>query len=266
METLRLYFKLIRIAFQARLQFRADFITGAVSVIFMNAINLSVIGVVLYRFQSLAGWSIWEIVFLYGLWVLGHSLFSLLFWHFDDLELYITEGTFDQFLTRPLSPFVQFLGREVNYTGIADLIVGLATFSLAMRQLGLHWPLLLWGFLLLAVLSGTLIELTLTLIFSSIAFWTGRSAASVGTVMRFSYQVQQYPLDMFGRGFRVIVTCFIPVAFMNYYPARLLLGKIPAGDPWGWLSFLSPLVALALVGVASLVWQRGLRQYSSSGS
>jgi ABC-2 type transport system permease protein len=71
---------------------------------------------------------------------------------------------------------------------------------------------------------------------------------------------------MFGNAFRVIVTGLIPVAFMNYYPALVLLDKVNYASP-GWpLSYMSPLVALLLVGIVSFIWQRGLHRYSSSGS
>ena len=33
------------------------------------------------RFHDLAGWTMWEIVFLYGIWMMGNSLYSLLFLH-----------------------------------------------------------------------------------------------------------------------------------------------------------------------------------------
>ncbi|HMN59619.1 MAG TPA: ABC-2 family transporter protein, partial [Anaerolinea sp.] len=74
-----------------------------------------------------------------------------------------------------------------------------------------------------------------------------------------------YPVDMYGTWFRVFATCVVPVAFINFYPARLLLGKVTPGDPWGWLSYFSPAVALALLYLASRVWKRAIRQYSSAG-
>jgi ABC-2 type transport system permease protein len=114
MDTLRMYFKLIGISFRGRMQFRTDFIVGVISVIVLNVFSLATIGVVLNQFQSLAGWTIWEIVFLYSLWMLGHSLFSLLFWHMDELEFFLIHGTFDMFLIRPISPFLQFMGAQIN--------------------------------------------------------------------------------------------------------------------------------------------------------
>ncbi len=266
METLRMYFKLIGISFQGRMQFRADFFTGLIGVLVLNAFTLAMIGVILGRFQNLNGWTIWEIVFLYGLWTLAHSVYSLLFWHMADLENYIVDGTFDRFMVRPISPFLQFIGLEINYVGFADVVVGAAAVSLALGHLGLLWSVWKWPFLVMVVLAGALIEFSIQLGIASIAFWTGRSASASFTINRFSWLVQQYPVDMFGRLFRIFVTGFVPVAFMNYYPALLLLGKVTPGAPWGWLSFISPLVGLALLGITSVVWRTGIRRYSSTGS
>ena len=53
---------------------------------------------------------------------------------------------------------------------------------------------------------------------------------------------------------------------MNYYPALFLLDKVDDASP-GWvLSYMSPLVALLLLGIVSVVWRLGLNRYSSSGS
>jgi ABC-2 type transport system permease protein len=78
--------------------------------------------------------------------------------------------------------------------------------------------------------------------------------------------VQWYPIDIFGKAFRVIVTGLIPVAFMNYYPALMLLDKLDRESPWWWLGYMSPIVALLLVGITAGVWRLALRRYSSSGS
>lgn len=85
-------------------------------------------------------------------------------------------------------------------------------------------------------------------------------------VGQFHGLVQWYPIDIFGRAFRVIVTGLLPVAFLNYYPALVLLDKLDRNNPGWWLSYLSPFVAVVLMGFASRVWRRALRQYTSSGS
>jgi viologen exporter family transport system permease protein len=265
MDSLALYFRLIRVAVQARLQYRADFLTGVIGVIVMNAVTVALIGILVSRFKHLNGWTLWEMVFLYCLWLLGHSLHSFFFWHLRALEDYLVEGTFDQFLMRPASPFVLFLGREVQYLGVADVTFATIGLSLAYRNLDLQWTGTEWLFFGAAVIAGTIIETTLSLMMACISFWTGRSRRASQLLMRLNVMVQYYPVDIFGYVFRVIVTGLIPVAFINYYPALMLLDKVDPQSSWGWLSYMSPVVALILAILAYGIWHLGLQRYSSSG-
>ena len=265
MNSLTLYFRLIRVAWQARLQYRADFLTGVIGVVVLNLVNVSLIGILVSRFQHLNGWSLWEMVFLYCLWLLGHSFYSFFFWHIRALEDYLVEGTFDQFLMRPASPFIMFLGREVQYLGVADLTFSILGLSLAYQNLNLQWNNTQWLFFGAAVISGTLIETTLVLAIACISFWTGRSRRAHQLLNRLNMMVQFYPVDIFGYAFRVIVTGLLPVAFMNYYPALMLLGKLDLQSPWGWLGYMSPVVACILVIITSVIWHLALQRYSSSG-
>lgn len=265
MDPLTLYFRLIRVAIQARMQYRADFLTGIIGVLVMNVTTLGLIGILVSRFRHLNGWSLWEVVFLYCLWMLGHSLYSFFFWHIRALEDYLVQGTFDQFLIRPASPFVLFLGREIQYLGVADATFGITGLSLAYANLDLHWSGAQWLFFGAAIIAGTLIETTLTLMIACISFWTGRSRRANNLLMQINVMVQYYPMDIFGYVFRVIVTGFIPVAFMNYYPALMLLDKLDHAGPWWPLAYMSPVVALLLVFLTAGVWRLALTRYSSSG-
>jgi len=266
MNGFQLYFRLIQISLVGRLQYRANFIVGILGLIVWNVVNLGLIGVLVTRFTSLNNWTLWELVFLYCLWILGHSLYSLFFSHAKQLEDYLIEGTFDQFLLRPASPLIQLLGRELQYIEIADMLIGVTGISLAYAQLGLHWDFWKWCFFMVAILSGAIIVWAMDLLIACSAFWTGRSRGTFIIVSPFYGLVHQYPVDIFGNAFRIIVTSLIPVAFMNYYPSLFLLDKLDrAGSAW-WLSYMSPIVALMLIGIVSMVWQLALKQYTSSGS
>ncbi len=267
METLRMYFKLLGIALKSMMQFRADFLIGIVGVMSWNVISLTAIGVILGRFYDLAGWTIWEIVFMYGIWMAGNSIYSLLFFHISDLEDYLVRGQFDLFLIRPLSPFMMLLTVDVNINGIADVIFAVASLSLAMANLHLQLNTVQWGYMAVMLVSAALLELGITLVLASVAFWTTKSSGLVYAVNQINWNMtRQYPLEMFGRGFRVLVTGLIPFAFLNYYPARWLLGKTAPGDPLYIFSFLSPLVTLVVLGISAVVWQKGIRRYNSTGS
>jgi ABC-2 type transport system permease protein len=266
MNGFQLYFRLIHISLLSRMQYRANFIIGILGLVFWNVINLGLIGVMVTQFTSLNNWTLWELVFLYCLWIAGHSLYSLFFSQSTQMEDYLLEGTFDQFLIRPASPLIQLLGRELQYIEIADLLIGLTGLSLAYTHLGLHWEGWQWSFFVIAIISGAVIELAMNLLIASSAFWVGRARGSFFIAQQFYGLVHQYPIDIFGKAFRVFVTGFLPVAFMNYYPALLLLGKQAQLGSARWLSYLSPLVALVLVSLFLWVWELALQRYSSSGS
>jgi ABC-2 type transport system permease protein len=69
------------------------------------------------------------------------------------------------------------------------------------------------------MLSYNLVTITLALAY--IAFWTERSASSINTAMQANFVIQRYPVEVYGSWFRIFMTCILPVAFINYYPARL---------------------------------------------
>jgi ABC-2 type transport system permease protein len=264
-ENLQLYGKFIGIAIRSRMQYRSDFIFGIIGIFVLNGVNLALIWVMINRFKSLAGWAFWEIVMLYGTFLLSHSIYAVFFWHLSWLEDDIVHGRFDQYLIRPCNPHLQILGREVNYMGVGDVVFASTIFGLAYTKLDLNWGVQKWIFLGVILFSGLVIETCISWIFGSLAFWFGRSRAIYGAAMRFQLMVQQYPLDIFGQWFRIFVTGFLPVAFINYYPLTVLLDKsnamkIPI------LGWISPIVAVLMFLLGSFVWQRGLQGYSSSGS
>lgn len=266
MNGFQLYFRLIQISLLSRMQYRANFIAGIVGLLVWNFVNLGLIGILVTQFTTLKDWTLWELVFLYSLWILAYSLYGIFLSHTNELEEYLIQGTFDQFLLRPASPLIQLLGRELQYKEIADMFIGSTGISLAYVQLGLHWDVWKWSFFIIAIISGAIIVFAMNLIIACSAFWTGRSRGTSFIVNQFYGLVQQYPIDIFGTAFRVIVTGLIPVAFMNYYPALFLLDKINHTSSGWWLSYMSPLVALLLVGIVSGVWRLALHRYSSSGS
>lgn len=98
-----------------------------------------------------------------------------------------------------------------------------------------------------------------------ISFWTVRTTSVFFIQRRLNLLVQQYPIDIFGTWFQIVVTGIVPVAFMNYYPSIILLNKLDM-IAYPWLAYTSPLVACALFILASRLWVAGLNHYSSTGS
>jgi ABC-2 type transport system permease protein len=265
-DALRVYGAMVRAAFLSRLAYRGDFLVGIVGVFVLNGATLGTTWVLLHRFQTLHGWTFYQILFLYNLWLLGHGIRVVFFRHVHSLETYIVEGTFDQFLIRPADPLLQFLAKEVHYMGIGDVLVSLTSIAISYRVLGLHWNLGETAWFVVVALASACVELSMIMILSSAAFVTGRSQALVATATQFSFGVvQQYPIDIFHQGLKTVVTVVLPFAFMNYYPSLYFLHKTSLA-PLPWLPFASPAVAMLLLALALLAWKWGIRRYASTGS
>ncbi len=259
---LKIYFRLVRMSVRSMLQYRADFISGLLGVILLNGANIAEIGVLSWKFKSIASWTAGELMILYGLYMICWSIYSIFFSHIPELENEIRDGTFDKYLYRPQGVFVQFIGGEFRYVGLCDTFLSLILILTGKKLCGISWGTDQLCMLLLFILCGSTIVVCIRLLLACSAFRVTKSAPLFSMLTQLSVLTQKYPVSIFGNAFRVLVTAFVPLAYVNYYPAVFLLGK---NDAPSWLCLLSPVVTLVLVLLSAFVWKRGLRRYGSAG-
>ncbi len=259
---IKIYGSLLKMTMRGILQYRADFWMSLVSVVLLNGANIVQLSVITWRFHALGGWSVGDLLVLYGMFMISWSIFSIFFHKLAKIEEEIWSGTFDMYLLRPVSPFLQLVGGDINYTGLCDTLMGFGLVITGLSLAGAEWGLwhILW--FCLFILSGGVIVVCIRFLISCVSFWTTKAGALGSIFTQIYLLTQKYPITIFGRAFRVLVTGIVPVAFLNFYPASWLMGK---PDAPAWLCMLSPVVALVLAGIASLVWRQGLRRYDSSG-
>lgn len=259
---LKIYGLLLKTTMRGILQYRADFWMSLVSVVLLNGANIVQLSVISWRFHSLDGWSVEELLVLYGLFMISWSIFSVFFFKLSKIEEEIVSGSFDVYLLRPVSPFLQLVGGDINYTGLCDTLFGAMLIIAGLIRNGTYWGLwrILW--FIVFVFSGGAIVVCCRFLISCVAFWTVK-AHTLGSVFTQIYLLtQKYPVTIFGRAFQVVVTGLVPVAYINFYPASYLLDK---PDAPAYLCMLSPVVAFILSGISALVWSEGLRRYNSCG-
>jgi ABC-2 type transport system permease protein len=77
----------------------------------------------------------------------------------------------------------------------------------------------------------------------------------------------RYPISIYTRGVRVVLTFLLPFAFMNYFPATYFLQKTDIGlhlNPA--VGLLTPVIGVAWVAAAYTFWRVGLLHYQGTGS
>ncbi len=258
----KMYRLLIRQSLRSMMQYRADFWTSLLGVFVLNGANIIQMSVVAWKFYALGSWTAADLMILYGLFMISQSPYSVFFSRIHSMESEISAGTFDQYLTKPMSPFVQFIGGEIKYVGLCDTLMGIGLLLLGKGLSSINWGLAELLYLILFVLCGGAINVCIRLIVSCTSFWVIKSNSLFSILTQFTLLTQKYPIAIFGNVFKTFVTGIIPISFMNYYPAVFLLDK---SDAPTWLCLLSPVVAVIFVTIAAFVWTRGLKRYGSAG-
>jgi len=246
---------------RSRLAYRASFVARVLAVALADLAPILLIGIVLTRFPSVAGWRWPELALLYGLMQTAAAIartLSVPLDHFDDV---IVSGELDVILTRPLSPLGHVLagGLEIMHAG--RIGVGIAAMAVAFRAAGVPATAANLALTAAAVAGGALILFALTLIVASFSFWAGRTGKLQDIIMASARSFAEYPLVIFPRGIRAALTVVLPVALASYYPALRLLGR-----DHGILSFAALPMGIAFLGLALLLWRLGIRRYHSTGS
>jgi ABC-2 type transport system permease protein len=256
---LRLYPALLQQQLKIMLEYRMDFVIGAGSSILVNAAYLGTLSLVMARVPTLNGWSLPELLLIYGLMLMARALMDTFAGNFWSIGSYVRRGRFDLYLVRPINPLFHFLTSSFDTTGVGTLLIGGAVVLTAGRALHL-FTLVNVLYLALTVLCGSLIFFSINLITASTAFWVVDAMPFVAVAFE-ANNFAHYPLTIFPKAIGVLVTWIVPYGFAAYYPAAYLLGR-----PVGWLPWLAPVMAVILLIGGYRVWLLGLRHYESTGS
>lgn len=243
------------------MEYRANFIIGASSTIFVQGAGLLAVWVVMRQAPDLVGWSFDEILLIYGLLTLARSINHMFADNLWTLGwAYIRTGNFDRFLARPIDPLFHLLADRFCHDGIGNFLVGAALVVKSSITLGISWTPLNLLYLVIAVLSGGGIFIALNLITATSAFWIIDSIPVTQIIFN-THEFARYPLSIYGQGIRTLMTWIIPYGFASFYPASYLLGRQTGPVVW-----LAPFVAAFLIFIGYRVWLVGLDHYGGTGT
>jgi ABC-2 type transport system permease protein len=262
----RLYWLFLKAGYRSQTIYGFDSFLLLFAVVFLNVVDLALLGVLFHTFRSLGGWTFWQIVLLYSVYLAAMGIQNLFTLHLNRIEDYVRDGTLDQMLLRPAPPFIQMLGREFHLRNVIHhLGTGVVGIVIATVNLHFTWTAPSIGWLVLALISGAVLLAGIVLALCSLAFWTVRSHVFVYGTAQIQEIVQHYPAGLFGPWFLTLVSTVVPFAFINYYPVLAMVGH-PAEITPHWLPYLTPAVAAAVFAIGVLIFRAGLRRYQSTGS
>lgn len=259
-RALRLYVLLQRASARGAMQYRLNTLIGVLSGAVWQGTGFAFIWVVMHTFPSLAGWGLAEIAFLYGMRLTAHALALIPMMSVHDIHWLVRNGEFDRLLLRPLNPLIQLMGNRMGVAQLGDLLVGVALLAVASRHAQVDWTAGLIAFCLLAIVGGALIEAAFVLALSSLSLRMVDTFALRVFLDDVFSRFGSYPIKIFGGVTEWLLTYVLPVAFVAYIPSSVVLGKLDS--PW---ALVTPVLGVALVAGAYLIWRRQLDHYQSAG-
>ncbi len=259
-DNISLYFSFLKISLKEILIYRIDCIVGILSQFVVQLVSLIFIFIVFSHTKNIAGWNFYQILLLYGVTRIPIGIAGYCFDGLYDIgPKYIRNGDFDKILLRPVHPLISIIGSSREFVAIADLFIGIGISVFMLVKLSIPITVFLILKILFFSLVGAFIIGAINTIFSISSFWTYRSNEVIWSFYRM-YTFTEYPITIYNKFIRILITVILPFAFVAYYPTMAYLGFNM------YMIYLSPIVAVLLWLIAIKLWNLALNKYRSTGT
>ena len=235
-----------------------DTILGLGNILLNQAVSMIFLYVIFANVPALDNWRQYELLLIYGLFVLHKGIANFFTTSLYSIEQHIADGSFDGMLIRPVPPIYQILGESLEIGELVNIVIGgtVITISLVnIDEIDILWTLII--LILFAILS-VILFFSIRLICMSIAFWTLTSfpvAIAVDNISEFA----KYPSSIYSKGISIILDFVIPFSIIAYFPTLIIIEKNII------LLFVSIFITIIMLCISIFVWKCGIKSYKSSG-
>ncbi|BCY12167.1 ABC transporter permease [Actinoplanes sp. L3-i22] len=262
---LRLYLLLRGASLRGVLQYRGNLLMMVLAGAAYQGSGFAFVWALLHTFGTVAGWGLGQIAFLYGMRLLSHALWLVTMDGIGQSDFLIREGQLDRMLLRPANVLSQMASHTRSILPFGDLSMAILVFGVALVVADVDWSAGSVGFLVLAVLGGAFLEASVVVALAGLSVRVLDTWAYRMMTLDAIDTLGSYPLSVFGTGVQRVLTYVLPVAFIAFLPASVILGRTGQLAVPAWLGLLSPLVGVALFTLAYRFWRHQLRGYQGVG-
>ncbi|MBO4628784.1 MAG: ABC-2 family transporter protein [Treponema sp.] len=256
-----IYGKVLVQDLKSKMSYRADFIISTIGMIISNLVGFVTFYILFSNFPSINGWTMYEMLFMYGFSLIALTPLQCLFDNNWNLRFMVRTGDFIKYCFRPINIFFYFISEVFDVKGLGQLCFGVGTLVYAWSHLAIPVTFVTIMQTVLYLLAASLFMIAIMNFAAATCFWIQNSGYVMVIMFRFK-DFAKYPASIFNTVFRVIFTFVIPIAFIAYYPSLVVLR--PDNVPL--LSWLSPLIGLVFFFLSYKFWMLGARKYDGTGS
>jgi ABC-2 type transport system permease protein len=241
-----IYLNFAKVIIRSHLAYRSAYWAGIVGQWLSYSATFATPFIMTRSFKFVAGWNPEEILFLYAIYLLSYAIAAGFFFNpCTYLAVKIRTGEFDIALTRPLSPFSHEFCRGFNLGYVSQVTLSIAVLVIAVVRLNLRISFFWILSCIIMLFSAVFVQAAFFIFMSAFSFLLINENPFFN-ILNWITEFIYYPLNIYPAVPRIILFFVIPVAFMNFYPALVLLGR-PSDLP------LPAVLITPSVGVISFV-------------
>ena len=211
--------------------------------------------------DTIGGWGPDEVLAVLGVYlIMGAAISGAIAPSMQKLMEDVRLGTLDYTLTKPEeSQFLVSVGK-FRVWKLVDAMIGVVVLGVALGRRGETLgaaEAALFGAMMVA--GGTIIY-SFFLTMGAVSFWFLR-IENILLIFHNMYQAARWPIGVYPRWLRIILTFVLPVAIAVTVPAEALLSRLTIER-----IAVVVLVALFSLTVSRVIWLRGVRHYSGASA
>ena len=221
------------------------------------------------QFDSIGGWTLGEVAFVWGITEFSFGTMDMLFsgFDYDSFGPMVRKGRFDQLLLRPANITLQVLGSRFVMRRMGKMMEGLIIFLFGLSRLTITWTPIKVLYIPVLVASQVCFFGSLFIIGATTTFWTMERLEILNIFTYGGSEIMSYPMHIFPRPIRMVFTYLVPGHLYELLPCCLypkqngirLTHRV-------FVSFLAPFLAALMMWLALRFWRFGIKNYQSSGS
>jgi ABC-2 type transport system permease protein len=260
MRIVRLLGTAFSLALRRALAYRTNLFFDVLLALVQLGASIGTIGIVFSQTGLLAGWSAGQMLVLIGTYSLITGLrATFLDPGLADFSDQIRDGRLDVYLLQPANSLLLATSTRHAPVALVQGVLGAVVIILGLHELAIvPSPVALAGWSFLTLL-GLLIGWATSVALASLAFWAPR--LNLGVLHGAAWEFGRYPIDIYGRWLRQLLTFAFPVAAITTWPAQTLIHGPDLGT-----MLMAVVLAVGFTAGTTLVWQLGMRRYTGATS
>lgn len=214
---------------------------------------------ILGRTNTLAGYSVWEVVFFFATFNLIDTLPQMILRSVYRFKSLVVSGDFDLFLIQPISPLFRAI---FGSSDILDLPMLLLSIGFILYS-GFHLPnvsVLGVFFYVALVFNAMLIALAFHILVVALGVATTEVDSTI-MLYRDLTQMGRVPIAVYQQGISFLLTFVVPIGIMMTFPVEALIGALSYQFIIYSFVFGATFLLLSL-----LSWRIAIKHYSSASS